>query len=134
MDTTLLVEIRLREWCRHLRDEIEPEHSLGGEPSGWCRWIESHAAAIAKHEEAWPFLIAINEMRRRMSEIVDGPAEEQRAENRVSAATAARRMQVKPDDVRQWVRDGLISVERDSSGSLFVLMSEVRQFVEENCL
>lgn len=134
VDTALLVEIRLREWCRHLRDELEPEHSLGVEPLGWCRWIESQSAAIAEHEEAWPFLIAVNEMRRRMSVIVDGPAEERRAESRVSVATAARRMQVKPENVRQWVRDELISVERDSSGSLSVLMSEVRQFVEENGL
>lgn len=133
-DATLLVEIRLREWCRHLRNDLEPGRPLGSDAAVWCRWVESMAGDIAGHEEAVPFWMALSEMRRRLSAVVDGPAAEQRRERRVSVNTAARRMQVTPDTMRHWIRRGNVSAKRDDRGELFVLMSEVRQFVEEKQL
>ena len=133
-DTTLFVEIRLREWCRHLRNDLEPGCPLGNSAAAWCRWVESRAGEIAAHEEAVPFLMALTEMRRRLSKLVEGPESEQRAESRVSVKTAARRMQVTQDRLRYWIRRGHVPAKRNHRGELFVLMSEVRQYVDEKGL
>ena len=81
-----------------------------------------------------PFLMALTEMRRRLSKLVEGPESEQRAESRVSVKTAARRMQVTQDRLRYWIRRGHVPAKRNHRGELFVLMSEVRQYVDEKGL
>lgn len=128
-DRSLTVEIRLREWCRYLRDDLVPGFALGDDAAGWCRFVEEYSTDIAAHGEAAEFVVALEAFERDLAVVVDGPGRE--PERRVSVRSAALKAGVSYDTVRGMIRAGHVSSAKDDRGRHMVLMSELRAYLAE---
>lgn len=129
-DATLLVEIRLGEWVRHLRNDVEPGKALGSNPVDWCRWVEFNSALIADHVEGELFAVALEEMGRILLTAFEQAGGGDAEERRVLVKTAAMKVGVETKVIKRLVRSGRISSTHNKKGLLLVLMSEVSRELE----
>ena len=127
LNETLLIEIRLAEWCRFLVEEVQPGRKLGTDSREWCRWVAFNAALIAEREDAEDFAKALAVMRRRLDFTIGSRLGFEVEERRVSIRSAALKTGVKEDVLREWVAERAISPDRGRGGNQRVLMSEVRR-------